>query len=533
MNNLLLLLKIEMLSNLKYNELKNGSIKDKFRIISTALFMFICTVYLFIDILRGCFYLSDFLMETNQMELLLVIGLISGSFSTFIASLCKASSYIFKAKDNDLVGSLPIKHSTILSSRLLILLLSNYFFTYTFILATSIAYFIKMKTSLLYIALLIPLILMVPIIPTLVSSLIIFLISNISFKSKNKNLISILLNILIVVTFIIISINIRNIGMELVDNSELVILFTKKIYPLTYYFVDTLVNENLSSLFIFASISIIPTILFITVFSNNFNKIISRLNDNHTYNNYIVKKLKVSNPLKAIFLKDLNIFLSSTVYVINSSISMILLLMFSLSIKFMGYENIATILEINPNIDTVKSEIIGIIAFCIMTSNTSCVSISIEGGNLWLLKSLPIKERFIFRSKILLNLLLTIPISTISFLIIAITLNFEIETIILSVILIILLAIFSAMLGLFINLLYPKLNFKSEAQVIKQSASGIINTICSILYIAIVCGIGYILKGNNLNEILIVSNIITFINSLVLNVLLRYKGVKLFKNLSS
>ena len=216
----------------------------------------------------------------------------------------------------------------------------------------------------------------------------------------------------------------------------------------------------------------------------------------------------------------------------NSSIGMILLPIFAIAIVFIGYEKIATLLEIPMVMDMMKIQIVGIIVFCIVMSNTSCVSISIEGKNLWILKSLPIDEMDIFKSKILLNILLTIPISIISFLLIGIKLNFGLNTIILVMISIVLLAIFSATLGLFINLLYPKLEFTSDVQVVKQGASVIINMISNLLYVAILCGIGYVLKLSNFEVFLIISNIITFIGILVLYNLLKYKGVELFKNLN-
>ena len=46
---------------------------------------------------------------------------------------------------------------------------------------------------------------------------------------------------------------------------------------------------------------------------------------------------------------------------------------------------------------------------------------------------------------------------------------------------IVLISIFSAVLGLFINLLYPKLEFTSDVQVVKQGASVIINMISNLL----------------------------------------------------
>ena len=381
----------------------------------------------------------------------------------------------------------------------------------------------------MYIPFLIILILATPLIPTLIASIIAFLITNISSRSKNNNLVSIILNIGLVLISLFISFNIQNIIMSLVENSSSIIEVTKKIYLPAYYFVDALKNINILSLLTFLIISILPTIVFIMLFANNFNKINSKLSESYKSNDYEFEELKASKPVKTLFKKDLKIYLSSTIYVMNTSIGMILLLMFALAIIFVGYDKIATLLEIPIVVDMMKIQIIGIIVFCIVLSNTSCVSISIEGKNLWILKSLPIDEMDIFKSNILLNILLTIPISLISFLLIGIKLSFELKTIILVMIIIVLISIFSAVLGLFINLLYPKLEFTSDVQVVKQGASVIINMISSLLYVAIFVGIGYIFKITNFEVFLVISNIITFISILGMYNILKCKGVELFK----
>ena len=68
----------------------------------------------------------------------------------------------------------------------------------------------------MYIPFLIILILATPLIPTLIASIIAFLITNISSRSKNNNLVSIILNIGLVLISLFISFNIQNIIMSLV-----------------------------------------------------------------------------------------------------------------------------------------------------------------------------------------------------------------------------------------------------------------------------------------------------------------------------
>lgn len=531
MSNLALLMKTSIINQMGINKLKNANRKEKNKVIGMTLLisasMLILAVYGFIL----CFYLSDFLIQMNQMELLLIMSIIGCTFATLFTSLYKAPSYLFQSKDYEMLASLPIKQSTILSSKILMLILNNYLFAGAFILIPGIVYFIKVDTSLVYIPFLIILTLSTPLVPTLVSSLIAFLITNVSSRSKKNNIVSIILNLGLVIAVILLSFNLQNVVINLISNSSSIIEVSKKIYPPAYYFVDALKNSNIISLLIFLVISILPTALFIFIFANNLNKINSKLSETYKANNYKFKELKSSKPVIALLRKEAKRYLSSTIYVMNSSIGMILLPIFAVAIVFVGYDKIAQVLEISVVFEMMKVQIIGIIVFCIIMTNTASVSISLEGKNLWILKSSPIDEMDIFKSKILLNILLTIPISVISFFIIAIRLNFELKTTIIIIFSIILLSIFSSTLGLYINLLYPKLEFTSDVQVVKQGASVIISMISNILYVIILCGIGYIFKLNNLDLFLIVSNILTVITVLILYRTIKTKGVKLFRSL--
>ena len=531
MSNLLLLMKTTIVNDFGINKIKKADKREKGKAIGLTLLIGVSMAILSLYGFMLCFYLSDFLIKINQMELLLIMGIIGCTFATLFTSLYKASSYLFQSRDYEMLASLPIKQSTILSSKVLMLIFNNYLFGGAFLIIPGIVYFIKVETSIIFMPFLIILTLTTPLIPIVISSIIAFLITNISARSKRNNLVSIILNLGLIVIVMILSFNIQNVIMNLMQNSASIIEATKKIYPPAYYFVDALKYLNIVSLLKFVAISILPTILFVYIFANNFNQINSKMSETYKTNNYKFKELKSSSPVVALFRKELKRYLSSTTYVINSSIGMVLLPIFAVSIVLVGYDTIAQLLEISIVVDMMKIQIIGIIVFCIIMTNTACVSISLEGKNLWILKSSPIDEIEIFKSKILLNILLTIPISVISFLAIAFKLNFGLKSTIIVIISIMLLSIFSGTLGIFINLLFPKLEFTSDVAVVKQGASVIISMISNIIYVILLCGIGYIFKLNNVDLFLIVASIITFISILVVYRLLKTKGVRLFRNL--
>ena len=531
MSNLTLLMKNTLMNESGINKLKYADKSEKIKTISMVLLMVFSMILLSVYGFMACFYLSDFLIKVNQMELLLVLGIIGSTMVTFFTSLYKASSYLFQSKDYEMLASLPIKQSTILTSKILMLIANNYLFAGLFIIIPGIVYFIKMKTSILFFLFLIISTLAAPLIPIVISSLLAFIIANISSKSKKNNLISIVLNLALVGIVLIISFNLQNIMMSIISNSSSIIEITEKIYLPAYFFIDALKNLSIISLITFILISIVPTSLFIYLFSNNFNKINSKLSETYKANNYKFKELKTSKPVIALFNKEVKRYFSSNIYVMNTFVGMIMLIIFTISILFIGYDKIAQLLEISVIKDMMLLQILGITLFCLVMTNTTSVSISLEGKNLWILKSSPIKEMDIFKSKILLNMILNIPISVICFIILSIKLNFQIKTTMLVLIAIVLLSVFCSILGILINLLYPKLDFTNDVIVVKRSASVIVNLICSILYIGAICGIGYIFKISDINLFLSIANIIALASIFIIYGLLKNKGTEMFRNL--
>lgn len=531
MSNLMLIMKNTLINESGINKLKYADKNEKAKVIAMALLIGAVIILLSVYGFVSCFYLSDFLMEINQMDLLLVLGIIGSTMVSFFTSIYKASSYLFQSKDYEMLASLPIKKSTILSSKILMLITNNYLFGSIFILIPGIVYFIKMKVSILFFPFLIILTLASPLIPITISSLLAFIIVNISSKTKKNNLASIILNLILVGIVVTLSFNLQNIIMGIIENSSSIIEITEKIYLPAYFYVDALKNLSIISLIIFLLVSILPTILFIYLFSKNFNKINSKLGETYKANNYKFKELKLSTPVIALLNKEIKRYFSSNIYVMNTFVGMIMLIILTIAILFIGYDKIAQILEISVIKDLMLIQILGITSFCIIMTNTTCVSISLEGKNLWILKSSPIKEMDIFKSKILLNMILNIPISIVCFIILSIKLNFQIKSTVLILISIVLLSVFCSILGILINLLYPKLDFTNDVAVVKRGASVIVNMICSFLSIVAICAIGYVLKISDVNLFLTMANILFLGSIFILYGLLKNKGIRMFRSL--
>ena len=102
---------------------------------------------------------------------------------------------------------------------------------------------------------------------------------------------------------------------------------------------------------------------------------------------------------------------------------------------------------------------------------TTSASVSIEGKNWWIVKSLPVKSSDILKAKLCFQLALYMPFYLLS----EVFLLFSVRTGIINRLWILLIPlvyiVFSAVWGLFLNLKFPKFTWETETEVVKQSAS--------------------------------------------------------------
>ncbi|MDU7966561.1 MAG: ABC transporter permease [Paeniclostridium sordellii] len=530
MSNLGLLLKISFLNTIGINKLRESSKGENIKKISIGILILFSIVVLMGSMFSLMLDLAGMLKKVNQMELLLVIGFLGAVIFNLVNSIYKAPAYLYQARDYEMLSSLPIKDSTIFASKIILLVSSNYLYSAFIMIIPSLVYFIKGNASFIYIINLLIMFITTPFIPIIISSIITYLIGRLSYNSRYKNSILIIGSILATLAIILLSYNMNNFLEVIINNSSSIIEISKKIYIPSYYLIDGLKNNNLVSVLIFSFLSITPFIIFILIFSKGFTKINSKMTEGHKVNDYKVKGLKSSKPIKALLNKELKRYFSSYIYVLNTSFGVILLGVLAVGIIILGKDKIATIINLSSYTSMFNVQITMIIMFCIFMSCTTSSSISLEGKNLWIIKSLPIDELDIFKSKLSINILLVLPIALISFLLISIKLKFSILYIIIMSILIIVSSFFIALYGLFINLLYPKLDYINEVEVVKRGLSSIISIFSSLAYLGIYGAIYYFLKLD-FNVLLILATTITLAMDLVLWKIIKTKGVNLFRNL--
>lgn len=119
------------------------------------------------------------------------------------------------------------------------------------------------------------------------------------------------------------------------------------------------------------------------------------------------------------------------------------------------------------------------------------------------LDQLPVPKPAIVFSKVAVNLTITLPITAVSWGLLAYTLRAGWMESILMLAVPVIYACYSALLGVMVNLKLPKLDWTSEVAAIKQSASVLVTMIIGVLTLAVPAVLFMLLPGVGGNLILL------------------------------
>ena len=240
-------------------------------------------------------------------------------------------------------------------------------------------------------------------------------------------------------------------------------------------------------------------------------------------------------PLKALTIKELKRYFSSPVYMFNTCFGLILILVMSIFLFIKGEASFKDLLkgmdfDINTTINLL---FYGIVLFVGTLTSITSSSISLEGKTINITKSLPISEKMILKSKILMALIIELPFILISDLLFIIKFTPSITYIIILLLLSIITIVLSAIIGLLVNLKYPKLNASSDTEVVKQSASSMISVFIGItIAIISLLGINYFSDKYSLMSLMSINVLILLTITVILYQILINFGPKEYKKLN-
>ena len=186
MKKLFSLLKAVLSQDMSMFKYKTGNNASKVKKTLFPIFLFLIVS---LSISFYAYMIAEPLHKVNLTFVMLSMFLALVTILTFMSGIYKSQGILFEAKDNDLLFSLPIKRSSILFLRLFKLVLFQYIYNLMFLLPAFIVYIIFEHPGLKFYLISLLMTFLLPIIPTVISSIVGYLVKMISSKFKAKKVI--------------------------------------------------------------------------------------------------------------------------------------------------------------------------------------------------------------------------------------------------------------------------------------------------------------------------------------------------------
>jgi ABC-2 type transport system permease protein len=378
-----------------------------------------------------------------------------------------------KTTDSDFLLSLPLKKYEIVLSKTI----SKYSFS------LMLASMVMLPTLVLYSAIIevsasvivwgIVLLLLLPLLSVGLNYIINFLLVRLFNRMKHANLVKTLFAIVLfgglIAIYVYNSAVMGTITMETIDdylNSNFLIGWCVKL----------MADSNLLCLLYLALVTFGVFAIGVVLYSSIFGK---------TFVAYKNKSAKVTysnnGSFGTLFKKELRKYFSTPIYMFNTIIGPIILVLLTVFLLIKG-NSLRAMIGMLIDTQTIFAILTLIYLYMCAMTQVSCVSVSLEGRYLWILKSMPVNSRYVLLSKSLLNMLIFLPVHLITATTISIVFGAGTFEFLMFVLLPVLLNILTSFGGTYINLLLPKLNWDNEVQVVKNSLSVIVTMLISIFF---------------------------------------------------
>lgn len=481
--------------------------KNKLKKISTNAFIVIVIAALCYCVGLLANVLAEPLHKEGYTYVMLAIMIFVSLILCIVNTIYKSQGMLFASKDNDLLLSLPLKKSTILASRIIKLMLSQYIWTAIILVPSLVVYVYYEGFTLSLLISSIVMLIAIPVLPVIVGTILGYIATLISSRFKNKNMMQMIVSIITFGISFYVGFSFSDKLNELLNTPQDIYLTLKQIYYPMGLYIESIETLNWLNLLMILGINLIPLALFVAIFSFMYFNIISKLSENHSKSNFELKlnKIKLHSIFDTLVLKEAKKYFRSSIYLLNTIVGPSLLAVGAgylavkgINVSSLVGDNTETLLKLK---ELIPLGLYIIVAMSISTANISASSISIEGKCVQLLKALPINITNVFLAKIFFHFVVVFLPVLLSVVVAAIVLEVTAIDIVILVIACGLNVFMLAVLGVCINILLPKTE-ASDIAIVKQSASSICSVIIGILYSVLVIYISYKFNFENVQVVI-------------------------------
>ncbi len=392
--------------------------------------------------------------------LALLLGVFGSVFNTF--------SGLYKAKDNDLLLSMPIPVKDIMIARLLNVYLMGLMYSAVVIVPAVIVYWIIGQATVGSIIGGLGLMLVISLIALVLSCLLGYVVAQISSRLKYKSFVTVIIALVGFGAYYFVCFRLQTMIQTLVTN---IVIYGEEIKGKAYliYCVGRIGEGNLVSLAIALVISLALVGLCGWMISRTFLKLatVSDVTVRHEYKEQLAKERGIFRTLLA---KEFGRFTASANYMLNCGLGIVLMLVSAVAFLIKGndlMDMFSSVFGIEVTLG-ILCLMIGVMA---SMNDMAAPSVSLEGKSLWILQSLPIDPKKILLAKLSVQLIL----SVIPLILVILSVLFVLDLTPVQMLLMVLFPIlYTVMIGLFdlmLGIVFANLTWTNELVPVKQGAA--------------------------------------------------------------
>ena len=500
MNQIIHLSKAKLLNTLPINDL-SGNNKQKRYI---AVLFIVMIVYMAINI--GAFSVTTTmnLIHAGLVEYVYASLLALTSIALITLLLFTLNALLFEGNDYEMLQSLPVSKRDIIASKLLIVYIFAFCFTCGMMLPGMVVHLLSTHAYIQFLFGIVSLV-FVPVMPIGIAIIFGVGILYVASFAKHTTVLKILLSVLLFIGLMI--------GIYLLQSvdglSTVMGLQMLRIYPPSLIF--------LKSNILYACMSFVVSMLIFYMLTWKY-EVLHKLSTKHRVI-YHDATFKYHSSFRALYQKEMKRFFSSYLAVINQGFGVIMLVIGSVLLVLVPPTMLFSMLKVSQIpvnvVDYIPLMIAGMLAFTFPSAS----SLSLEGKNLWIIQTAPIKMKDIIFSKIS----VTLSLHLIGYIcaIIAVFLRFSLSVEQMIAVLLIPLAysIFTAILGFALDYRFANYSWDNEVVPIKQNLQVGLTMLVSLFMVGLPILLSTILFMNLYFAMYLVASIL-FVVSVILFVLL-------------
>lgn len=514
-------------NNNRKNAKKSAKSQTTAAIIAVALALIIFAFLFGVMALALCQPLVSTGLDWLYFALIATVATLLGVFGSIFSTY----SALYEAKDNDMLLSMPIPPWAILFSRMISQYILAFVMEVIVMFPAALVYWMVKTPTVTSIIFILLIILILPLLALSVNCILGWLIALVAPKIKHKNIITVIFSLAFFVGYYYFYSQAERYMNLLVENSaSLSIFFKTGLYPF-YLLGLAATGKPLSFLLFLLMVGALFSLIYI-ILSVSFLKI-STVSHTARNKDYSGKSLGVSSAGSALLKKEIRRLTTSSTYLLNACIG-VLIMIFAAVFAIIKKDMILGMLGEFAGISSsfIPAALCAIVCFLSTMTCITAPSISIEGNSLWILKSMPVTTQKIFNAKILLHLIFGAIPAFLCMLTLNIVFSANPITFILSLAVVVLFNLFSALFGLMMNLKFPNLEWTSEAVAVKQGTGIILSTLVNLgvcLYLIGICAVLSIFLNTAIGFSACIISLL--IADLLVFMWLKNVGARVFQNL--